>query len=313
MKKVLGIPAVVTIATIAASGTLASCSAADQEASSGGDAVQSEPERSDVTGASQEDPPTTYRQYVALGDSYAAMGSRDTQHSGPEECFRSGDNYPTLLAEDEHIENFVDATCASAVTQDVTSVRTGDEGFIPAQIDSITEDIDLVTISIGGNDIGFPEIAGCFQEAAAAGTESDCASRFPDNNELFGAAPEMLFHTYSSIQNKAPGADVFVTGYLPLITENGDCPDAGFISDEDREWAVSLTNELNELISKIASELHFTFVLPEEAAEHTVCAEPSQRWTDVSGVETGAYPMHPTALGQEAMAQAISEAISAKL
>lgn len=300
MKKLLGIPALITIA---AASTLTSCTSADDTSEI------SAPE----TTQEQEDEPTIYRQYVALGDSYAAMGSRDAQVTGPAECFRSGDNYPAVLAGDDRIKEFVDATCASAVTHDITSVRTGDEGFISAQVDSLTEDTDLVTISIGGNDIGFPDIARCFQEATAAGTESDCASKFPDSTELFGPTPEMLDHTYSSIRNKAPGADVFVTGYLPLITENGDCPDAGFISDEDREWAASLTNELNELISKIASELHFTFVLPEEAAEHTVCAEPSQRWTDLSGVETGAYPMHPTALGQEAMAQAISEAISAKL
>lgn len=158
MKKLLGIPALITIA---AASTLTSCTSADDTSEI------SAPE----TTQEQADEPTIYRQYVALGDSYAAMGSRDAQVTGPAECFRSGDNYPAVLAGDDRIKEFVDATCASAVTHDITSVRTGDEGFISAQVDSLTEDTDLVTISIGGNDIGFPDIARCFQEATAAGTE----------------------------------------------------------------------------------------------------------------------------------------------
>lgn len=49
----------------------------------------------------------------------------------------------------------MDATCASAVTHGITSGRDGYELIIPTRVDSLTEDTDLVTISIGGNDIGF--------------------------------------------------------------------------------------------------------------------------------------------------------------
>ena len=308
MKKILSVPAAITIL---AAGALVSCStnSADNDSSPASSVSQESPsedisENSEAAAAG----PRTYQEYVALGDSYSAMGSRAAETTGPTECFRSADNYPSLVAQHESIENFVDATCASAVTVDIITTRAGEEGPISAQLESLTEDTDLVTISIGGNDIGFPAIAGCFQEAMAAGTESDCASQF-NRDEMTSSVNEMLFSVYSTVQREAPEAQVVVTGYMPLITDEGQCEDAAFISDNDRGWAVGLTNEINGRIEGISSEMQIPFILPDNAYEHTVCAAPEDRWTDLTGAETGGYPMHPTALGQEVMADAIKDAI----
>ena len=120
---------------------------------------------------------------------------------------------------------------------------------------------------------------------------------------------EMLFNVYSSVQQRSPEARIVVTGYMPLITGEGQCEDAAFISDNDRGWAVGLTNEINGRIEGISSEMQIPFILPDGAYEHTVCAAPEERWTDLTGAETGGYPMHPTALGQEVMADAIKASL----
>ncbi len=309
MKKILSVPAAITIV---AAGALVSCStdSADDPQSPVSSASQESPSEENSSQGSEAEAakPGTYQEYVALGDSYSAMGSRAAETTGPAECFRSADNYPSLVAQHEGIENFVDATCASAVTVDILTTRAGTDGPISAQLESLTEDTDLVTISIGGNDIGFPAIAGCFQEAMAAGVESDCASQF-NRDEMTSSVNEMLFSVYSSVQRQAPEAKIVVTGYMPLITDEGQCEDAAFISDNDRGWAVGLTNEINGRIEGISSEMRIPFVLPENAYEHTVCAAPEERWTDLTGAETGGYPMHPTALGQEAMADAIKASL----
>ncbi|MEY8576772.1 SGNH/GDSL hydrolase family protein [Corynebacteriaceae bacterium 6-324] len=295
MKKILSVPAAITIM---AAGALVSCStdSADNDSSPASSTSQE--------ATTEAETPRTYQEYVALGDSYSAMGSRAAETTGPAECFRSADNYPTLVAQDERIENFLDATCASAVTVNILTTRAGTDGPISAQLESLTEDTDLVTISIGGNDIGFPAIAGCFQEAMAAGVESDCAPQF-NRDEMTSSVNEMLFSVYSSVQQRSPEARIVVTGYMPLITDEGQCEDAAFISDSDRGWAVGLTNEINGRIEGISSEMQIRFILPDGAYEHTVCAAPEERWTDLTGAETGGYPMHPTALGQEVMADAI--------
>lgn len=98
--------------------------------------------------------PVTYDHYVALGDSFAAMGSRSATTTGPFECFRSVDNYPSLVLADDRVTAGEDVTCSSAVTAD-----------IPGQAAALTPDTDLVTLSIGGNDIRFGEIAACFRRA----------------------------------------------------------------------------------------------------------------------------------------------------
>lgn len=290
MKKFLSVPAAITML---AAGTLVSCSTESPEGSQS-------PTASETPADS-----ATYQEYVALGDSYSAMGSRTAETTGPAECFRSADNYPSLVAQHEGVKNFVDATCSSAVTADILSTRAGSEGPIEAQLESLTKDTDLVTISIGGNDIGFPDIARCFQEARAAGEESDCASRF-NRDEMTNSVNEMLFSVYNSVQQRSPEAHIMVTGYMPLITDEGQCEDAAFISENDRGWAVGLTNEINGRIKGVSSEMQIPFIIPENAEEHTVCAAPEQRWTDLTGAETGAYPMHPTARGQAAMAEAIT-------
>jgi hypothetical protein len=299
MKKILSVPAAITIM---AAGTLVSCStdSADNDSSPASSTSQ--------VAATEAETPRTYQEYVALGDSYSAMGSRAAETTGPAECFRSADNYPSLVAQDERIENFVDATCASAVTADILTTRAGTDGPISAQLESLTEDTDLVTISIAGNDIGFPAIAGCFQEAMAAGVESDCASQF-NRDEMTSSVNEMLFSVYDSVQRRSPEAQIVGTGYMPLITDEGQCEDAAFISDSDRGWAVGLTNEINGRIEGISSEMQIPFILPDGAHEHTVCAAPEERWTDLTGAETGGYPMHPTALGQEVMADAIKASL----
>lgn len=49
------------------------------------------------------------------------------------------------------------------------------------------------------------------------------------------------------------------------------------------------------------------YVLPAGVEEHTGCAPVDKRWVDFFDSETDAYPMHPTPLGQEAMAEAVTE------
>ena len=98
-----------------------------------------------------------YHHYVALGDSYAAMGSvlPGRWSGGPPQCIRTADSYPSVLAESLRPTEFVDATCAGAVTGHLWGPR---DGIVPPQFDALRSDTDLVTLSIGGNDVGFAEV-----------------------------------------------------------------------------------------------------------------------------------------------------------
>ncbi|HHU67693.1 SGNH/GDSL hydrolase family protein [Corynebacterium sp.] len=243
-----------------------------------------------VPSAPPEPAPATH--YVALGDSYAAMGSRSAPTSGPEHCYRSADNYPSLLLADPLIPAGEDASCSSAVTAD-----------IPAQAAALTPDTDLVTLSIGGNDIRFGDIAGCFLRALNEPVDCPALLDVPVH-ELLTALPAELDGVYDLIGQRSPGARVIATGYLPLVSA-GECPELATVPEEQRAWAVDVTAEINTVVREAAERHGAEFVLPAEAGSHSVCAEPEQRWTDVTGELTDAYPMHPTPAGQQAMAEAV--------
>lgn len=264
-------------------------------------------ENSSATVVPTPEPPV-YEEYVALGDSYAAMGSRSAATTGPAACVRSEDNYPNGVADHPRVNELIDVTCSSAVTADLLNPRSAAEDVIPPQLESLSETTDLVTLSIGGNDIGFPAIAQCFQRTLSAQGQTDCAGQFAEI-DLTAELPDELNRIHEEIQARAPHARVVVTGYLPLVSADGQCPGADFISAADRAWAAELTGEVNAVVREAATSHGAEFVLPSDASAHTACAAPEDRWADLIGAETNAYPMHPTPAGQDAMAEAVKEVL----
>lgn len=251
-----------------------------------------------------EPEPQIYQHYVALGDSYSAMGSRSAETTGPSACTRSADNYPNHVAGHERVEKSTDVTCSSAVTDHIIGTRDTAEGPIAPQVDAIDTSTGLITLSIGGNDFGFSEIVSCFQDAALSDAPSDCAAEFAHLNTSELTAKLDMVH--EEIATRAPGATMIVTGYMPLVTAEGACDAAFFVSPADRAWAVTVTEQLNEEIRAAAQRHGALFVLPDDASAHTACAAADQRWTDITGIATDAYPLHPTPIGQVAMGEAIA-------
>lgn len=244
--------------------------------------------------------------YVALGDSYAAMGSRDVPTTGPEFCLRATDNYPSLVGSDQRIATATDASCQGAQIPDLIEPRDAGSAEIPAQLAALETGTDLVTLSIGGNDLGFGEIIGCVQQNLFAEAEVDCVGSLDGTvRERLAELPAELDGIYDRIDDYSGGARVITTGYLPILTDSQDCPELAALPAVERTWAAQLTAELNDVLATVAEDNGAEFILPTGVAEHTVCAEPGQRWVDITGAETGSHPMHPTAAGQAAMAAAV--------
>ena len=70
-------------------------------------------------------------------------------------CDRTGQSYPYLVQAEVHAATFKDVTCSGATTADMTKAQ----GSINApQFNALSADTDLVTLTLGGNDIGFSNI-----------------------------------------------------------------------------------------------------------------------------------------------------------
>ncbi len=91
--------------------------------------------------------------YVAMGSSFAAgPGIPPLQSSdGASACGRSAVNYPSIVAR-EIGADLTDVSCSGATT---AHVLRDPQGARPPQIQAVTPDTRLVTITIGGNDVNY--------------------------------------------------------------------------------------------------------------------------------------------------------------
>lgn len=146
--------------------------------------------------------------YVALGDSYSSGVGAPPYLSGG--CNRSNNSYAAQWANTHSVSSFSFPACGGATTADVQAT----------QVASVTAATDLVTISIGGNDVGFADT----MVSCTLGGDSTCVNAVNNgiaatNNTL----PGRLDATYAAIKARAPLARVIVLGYPRLISPTGSC------------------------------------------------------------------------------------------
>lgn len=238
--------------------------------------------------------------YVALGDSYSSGVGAGAFDSNEASCKRSANSYSQRWVKEfsaETVANFTFVACSGAKTADVES----------KQLSSLSTSTTMVTMSIGGNDVGFAPVV----ELCLLGNlfdENLCiASSIAAGREAEKTMPAKLDALYKKIKQRAPSAKVFILGY-PHIFEQGDCGSFG-LSDNARKAINSSTSALNRVISKAATANGFTFVDGEQAfAGRGVCSTaPGGAWLTDTSAGTELY--HPNANGHEAYAIVLDAAV----
>ena len=137
--------------------------------------------------------------YVALGDSYAAgVGAGPLGF-----CGQSPLGYPELLDERKRIELTVNATCSGDTV-----------GNVAAELGNLNDETDLVTLTVGGNDVGYQLVIGACGQGTAA-----CEAAV--TRAVLGAQDQLsagLALLYGNVTTLAPNAKVIVTGYPHLFS-----------------------------------------------------------------------------------------------
>lgn len=145
--------------------------------------------------------------YVALGDSYSS-GTGAPPYSGGL-CFRSDQGYARLWADTHAVSSFKYAACGGATTQSMTD-----------QFAALDAGTDLVSITIGGNDVGFANT----MITCVTATDASCADAVDSGiAQANGVLPARLDATYATIRDRAPNATVVVLGYPRLVEPDGSC------------------------------------------------------------------------------------------
>lgn len=265
------------------------------------------------TAAPSTPAPSPPMNYVALGDSYTAapyVVNTDLAQG----CLRSHSNYPRLVAK-ELKAKLTDVSCGGARTVDVAGPqRTLGSAMVPAQLDAVTRDADLITIGLGGND------GGLFSRfSLTCPITGPDGRRFGDGNRcghLGGFAAQSLFQNtrtgltrmLRTVKAKAPEAQVLLIGYPRLLGEAG-CKVLP-VAKADLTAARHVAVQLQQAQRAAAEDAGVGFIdMHALSRGHDACS--SQAW--VNGVHTDQHKgaaLHPNLAGQQAVAAQIERAVA---
>ncbi|MGB7448360.1 MAG: SGNH/GDSL hydrolase family protein [Ornithinimicrobium sp.] len=221
--------------------------------------------------------------YVALGDSFSAGTGTRAPTDG---CYRSPYGYPALIAGARGLELDYQA-CTGASTADV----------LATQVQALGADTAYVTMTIGGNDLGFTPVV---TQCALPWWISDCDGAIDDARDILTSElPRRYDSVFSAVSTKAPNASVVVGGY-PRLFNGQDCSWATFFSRREMRALNAATDDLDTLIRDRSAAHDFGYVDPRPSfAGHGVCDD--QEW--VNGFTFPfAESFHPNRAGNEAYA-----------
>jgi lysophospholipase L1-like esterase len=265
--------------------------------------------------------------YVALGSSMAAgPGIRPRAPGAPFRSGRSARNYAHLVAEQLNLD-LVDVTFSGATTTHVLAER---QRGAPPQICALDGSEELVTITIGGNDVGYvpllmvSALLGSIARLSPASRryrhpgmsdDADCrragrARLLPviaalldrdGREQALGQAGESLRAVGAAVRRRAPRARVVFADYLTLLPPAG--VPAAPLSVANADLGRYVGARLEELTAAAAEATGCELVRAGQASRdhHGWSTDP---WAVGAGwpLPWCPVPFHPNAAGMRAVA-----------
>ncbi|MFI7586765.1 SGNH/GDSL hydrolase family protein [Spongisporangium articulatum] len=215
--------------------------------------------------------------YVALGDSYSS-GSGASGATGP--CTKSPNSYPPLWAKAHAVASFTNMTCGGATMDTVTLT----------QLSGLKTDTTMVTMTVGGNDVGFVSIvAQCLARGDAA-CQRAVNEQIAKKAQYVKKAGELA----AKIKAKAPNAKLYLLGYPYLFETGPTCPTGPSLNQKQRQILHGGVDFLDDSLAEVAAANGFTYVDVRAAfAGHSSCGTPP--W--ITGLGAPPVPLHPNDAG----------------
>ena len=258
---------------------------------------------------------------VALGDSYTAGALLPVNPlAKPSGCLRSDKAYPVLVAHALGAP-LKDAACASAGVKNMTQAQQtyllkSYLGTNPAQLTALAPDDRLVLLTLSGDDMGFLNVLQeCVKLSFTRPWGSPCEANYTKGGTdqlaagVTAEAPKMA-QVLAEIAARAPRARIVVVGYPDLFPQSGGCWPKVPITSGDVTYLRGIEVKINAMLAATAGAAGATFVdTYTPTTGHDFCQPESVR--DVEGLLPGslAFPFHPNARGQAAMAAAVLAAV----
>jgi lysophospholipase L1-like esterase len=217
--------------------------------------------------------------YVALGDSYSSgVGAGDESGS----CDLSPNAYGPLWASANSPNSFTFDACSGATTSSVIS----------SQLSSLSASTTLVSITIGGNDVGFSSI----METCILESTSSCESAVSSAEEYANdTLPGNLSTLFADIKADAPNAKVVVLDY-PDFYDLSVSICLG-LSSADHQALDNGINDLDGVLQTATDNAGFYFAdVRSQFSGHELCDDAG--WLNSVEIFDIHTSYHPTATGQ---------------
>ena len=290
--------------------------------------------------------------YLGMGDSYTSGEGAFDYTSGTDlpdnMCHLSIRSYPFLLTNDLFSSlGGHSVACSGAVINDIASLSDNYTGQIKNGLDFkhlkdenqpllstvMTEfkpgyvaqqrfvgkyQPAIITVSVGGDDIGFGKILEqCVGlHLSIHRSDSDCFSTYEDRLEilqLIDRTQQKWLTLFNQIKQQAPSSTIYVIGYPQIALDSGNCALNVHLSKSELEFGTELINYLNKTIALAsqASQVHFVDI-SNALAGHRMCETQSQNVAVnglTAGKDAGIFGIgmlgresyHPNTLGQQLM------------
>jgi len=263
--------------------------------------------------------------YAALGDSYTAGPDVPGQIGATAGCNQSSSSYPYLVAQGLRLA-LTDMSCSSATVSSLSAPQPTGDGTNPAQLNGLSAATTLVTLGIGGNDVGWAAVITKCTEldlipalipGGITSGLSPCQDYYTSGGtdriqQRIEAAVGHLVGALTQIRHRAPHARVFIVGYPDLLpASGGTCAhvlgitqdDLAFLNDEE----IRLNSALRQDAEAAGDGYTDTYT---PSVGHDACSPAASRWIEPLLPASPAAPLHPNAAGERGMARAVMDAIT---
>lgn len=248
------------------------------------------------------------KHYVALGSSMAAgPGIVPRVPGSPWRAGRSARNYPHLVAERLNLD-LVDVTYSGATTAHVLAER---QHGAPPQISALDGSETLVTVTIGGNDVGYIPLLTAASLPHFARHLPLLGGRISEllDRDIRDRALQQVFDSLCevgrSLRRRAPDARILFVDYLTMLPPAG--VSAPPLSEHDAELGRYVAAGLERCTAEAAAATQCE-VVSAGAASRDHHAWSDEPWTTRFGVPLPRRPapLHPNGAGMRAVAELVA-------
>jgi lysophospholipase L1-like esterase len=174
------------------------------------------------------------------------------------------------------------------------------------QLSQLTPGVELVTLTVGGNDLGFASLAGTCTTATTPEKQLQCLAAI--QAAVARLKDLHLTDLYGDVADAAPKALIVVTGYPYLLEPD---PDNLIITEFNRATA-ALNQTIADAVIATGNDniVYVDVTTPFE--HHGIGCRPDPGCLFINGPTSGvpgAVPFHPNAAGYRAYADALLAAI----